>query len=201
MKTAWRSPLAVWQTAPFIQVGKNTESREDLLETFRGIFLGGLLVIIVLGFSAGQFLTRRALKPIRQIISTVRTIADTGKVQARLPAIHTGDELDELSRLVNRMLARIETLITGMQATLDNVAHDLRTPMTRLRGMAEMALAGNGTARSLPGGPGGLPGGIGAGAGDAEHPHGYIRGRNRDHAVKPGEGESAGNPDRRHRTL
>ncbi len=126
-----------------LQVGKNTESREDLLETFRGIFLGGLLVIIVLGFSAGQFLTWRALKPIRQIISTVRTIADTGKIQARLPAIHTGDELDELSRLVNRMLARIETLITGMQATLDNVAHDLRTPMTRLRGMAEMALAGN----------------------------------------------------------
>ena len=128
-----------------LQVGKNTESREDLLETFRGIFLGGLLVIIVLGFSAGQFLTWRALKPIRQIISTVRTIADTGKVQARLPDIHTGDELAELSRLVNRMLARIETLITGMQETLDNVAHDLRTPMTRLRGVAEMALAGSGT--------------------------------------------------------
>jgi signal transduction histidine kinase len=127
-----------------LQVGKNTESREDLLETFRGIFLGGILVIIVLGFGAGQFLTRRALKPIRRIISTVRTIADTGQVQARLPAIYTGDEFAELSGLVNRMLTRIETLITGMKETLDNVAHDLRTPMTRLRGMSEMALAGNG---------------------------------------------------------
>jgi signal transduction histidine kinase len=126
-----------------LQVGKNTESREDLLETFRGIFLGGILIIIVLGFSAGQFLTVRALKPIRRIISTVRTIADTGKVQARLPIMHTGDELAELSGLVNRMLVRIETLITGMKETLDNVAHDLRTPMTRLRGMAEMALAGD----------------------------------------------------------
>jgi signal transduction histidine kinase len=128
----------------FLQVGLKTESREDLLQTFRGIFLGGILVVIVLGFGAGQFLTVRALKPVRQIISTVRTIADTGKIQARLPDIRTGDELDELSRLVNRMLARIETLITGMKDTLDNVAHDLRTPMTRLRGMAEMALAGNG---------------------------------------------------------
>jgi signal transduction histidine kinase len=127
-----------------LQVGKNTESREDLLETFRGIFLGGILVIIVLGFGVGQFLTWRSLKPIRQIIYTVRTIADTGKVEARLPVIRTGDELDELSRLVNRMLARIETLITGLKETLDNVAHDLRTPMTRLRGMAEMALAGAG---------------------------------------------------------
>jgi signal transduction histidine kinase len=127
-----------------LQVGKDTESREDLLETFRGIFFGGILVIIVLGFGAGQFLTWRALKPIRQTILTVRTIADTGKIQARLPDIQTGDEFAELSGLVNRMLAKIETLINGMKETLDNVAHDLRTPMTRLRGMAEMALAGNG---------------------------------------------------------
>jgi signal transduction histidine kinase len=131
-----------------LQVGLNTESREDLLETFRGIFLGGILVIIVLGFGAGQFLTWRALKPVREITTTVSTIADTGQVQARLPDIHTGDEFAELSGLVNRMLSRIETLITGMKNTLDNVAHDLRTPMTRLRGMAEMALAGNGPAEA-----------------------------------------------------
>jgi signal transduction histidine kinase len=127
----------------FLQVGKNTESREDLLETFRGIFAGGGLIIVLLGFGAGYFLTNRALKPVRQINDTVSAIAATGNLEARLPVIRTGDELDDLSRLVNQMLARIATLITGMKATLDNVAHDLRTPMTRMRGMAEMALAGN----------------------------------------------------------
>jgi heavy metal sensor kinase len=127
----------------FLQVGKNTDSREDLLETFRGIFAGGALVIILLGFGAGYFLTNRALKPIRQINDTVSDLTATGNMKARLPVIRTGDELDDLSRLVNQMLARIETLITGMKETLDNVAHDLRTPMTRLRGMAEMALAGD----------------------------------------------------------
>jgi signal transduction histidine kinase len=83
------------------------------------------------------------LKPIRQINDTVSDLTATGNMKARLPVIRTGDELDDLSRLVNQMLARIETLITGMKETLDNVAHDLRTPMTRLRGMAEMALAGD----------------------------------------------------------
>jgi signal transduction histidine kinase len=55
----------------------------------------------------------------------------------------TGDEMDKLSLLFNAMLDRIELLVTGMRNTLDTVAHDLRTPMTRLRGTAELALQGD----------------------------------------------------------
>jgi signal transduction histidine kinase len=121
-------------------VGKDTESREDFLESFRGIFVGVMLPVIILGFLGGQFLASRALRPVRQLIQTVQTINTTGEIEARMPIAPSGDELGELARLFNRMLEKIEAQIKGMKGTLDNVAHDLRTPLTRLQGMAEMAL-------------------------------------------------------------
>src|SRR5258707_3434355 len=61
-------------------------------------------------------------------------------MDARVLASQTGDELHELVMLFNSMLEKIETLIKGMHGSLDAVAHDLRTPLARLRGTAEMAL-------------------------------------------------------------
>jgi len=122
-----------------LQVGKGPEEREDFLERFREIFGLIMIPVVLIGLIAGAFLAFRSLRPIRDLIHTVRDI-DTGKMDARVPSSRTGDELDELVRLFNNMLEKIETLITGMQDALDNVAHDLRTPVTRLRTVVETTL-------------------------------------------------------------
>jgi signal transduction histidine kinase len=95
--------------------------------------------VIGLGFAAGAFLAFRALRPIRHLICTVQSI-EAGSMDARVPTRDTADELDELGRLFNGMLDRIAALIQGMRGALDNVAHDLRTPLARIRGIAELAL-------------------------------------------------------------
>ncbi len=122
-----------------LQVGRSTRGTEELLEHFRMIFLGILIPVVALGFCGGVFLTSRTLLPIKNLIHTVRSI-ERGEIGARVSEGHAQDELYELIVVFNRMLERIETLICGMKACLDNVAHDLRTPVTRLRITAEMAL-------------------------------------------------------------
>jgi signal transduction histidine kinase len=123
-----------------LQVGKSTEDQGDLLKIFYKTFVGIVIPVILIGFIGGGFLAFRALQPIRSLINFQRSIIKTGRMDMRVPTRQTGDELEELVVLFNRMLEKIEVLINGMRDSLDNVAHDLRTPMTRLQGIAEMAL-------------------------------------------------------------
>ena len=125
-----------------LQVGKSLSDSNKFLEHFRAIFASIMIPMIFIGFIGGMFLAIHTLKPIRYLIDTTRSITETNKIDIRIPATQRKDELEELSMLFNTMLERIEILINGMKMGLDNVAHDLRTPMTRLRGTAEMALQG-----------------------------------------------------------
>jgi signal transduction histidine kinase len=130
-----------------LQVGKTTEARNQLLSNFRRVLMLGAGAALVIGMAGGLFLTRSTLKPLRELRDTVRRILQTGQTDDRVPVHGNEDAVDELSTLFNAMLARITTLIHGMRNALDHVAHDLRTPMTRLRVTAESALATNDPAK------------------------------------------------------
>ena len=124
-----------------VQVGKSTEARDALLARFRAALGLVTLLIVVVALTGGWLATRSALFPIRRLTQAIRRVIRTGRTDARVPLSGTGDALDELTELFNAMLGKIEGLVDAMRGALDNVSHDLRTPLTRLRGTAEMALA------------------------------------------------------------
>ena len=121
------------------QVGISTEDRQAVLQRFREAFVIVSIPLIVLAVAGGALLSIRVLMPLRNLLSAAASI-ESGQMDARVPATLTGDELDELGSLFNRMIEKINQLILAMRGSLDSVAHDLRTPMTRFRNNAEKAL-------------------------------------------------------------
>jgi signal transduction histidine kinase len=123
-----------------LQVGKSIQDRNEVLEHFRDTLLATIIPMVIIGLAGGSFLAYRALRPIHNLSLVARTIVDTSRFDSRVPTHDTGGELNELVIVFNQMLGKIELLIQSMKEALDNVAHDLRTPVTRLRGVAEAAL-------------------------------------------------------------
>jgi signal transduction histidine kinase len=123
-----------------LQVGRSTRVRGDVLRRFRELLGMLLAATVAAGLLGGFLLTRRALRPLRDLARTLGDIVRTGRLDARVPAREGGDALDELVRLANALLTRIESLVRSMHGSLDAVAHDLRTPLMRLRVTAGRAL-------------------------------------------------------------
>lgn len=124
----------------YLQVGHNNTESRLVLSNFRKIALNIFLPAIFFSLLTGWLVTRSALSPLHALIDTVRHILATGDLQRRVPAGAQRGELTELTSMFNSMLDQNEKLINGSRETLDNVAHDLRTPMTHLRNSAERAL-------------------------------------------------------------
>jgi signal transduction histidine kinase len=122
-------------------VGRDIEDLHRFAGTMGQVALGGLALLLALGIGAGLLISRSMLGRIEAITEASRTIM-AGDLSKRLPLKGSGDELDRLSASLNAMLARIEELLAAVREVSDNIAHDLKTPLNRLRNRAEAALRG-----------------------------------------------------------
>jgi signal transduction histidine kinase len=120
-------------------VGRDLEEREHVHNIIIGAGRWSIAVVVVLGLTGGFFVAWRVLKRIDAMTDTTQTIM-RGDLSGRLPVSGSGDELDRLADHLNAMLERIEALMRGLKEVSDNIAHDLKTPLTRLRNRAEEAL-------------------------------------------------------------
>lgn len=123
-----------------MQIGESSEDNERLLEVFREIFGATMVVLMALGALIGWFMARRALVGVEEVTRTAMDIS-RGAFERRVSVKARGNEINRLATAFNVMLDRINVLVAGMREMADNMAHDLRSPITRIHGIAEMTLA------------------------------------------------------------
>lgn len=120
-------------------VGHDIEEGVRLRHILAGALATSLIWLVIIGTIGGLWAARRVLHRVDKINAQAQTIV-TGGLSGRVPLAGTGDELDRLVQNLNAMLDRIQVLMAGLKEVSDNLAHDLRTPLTRLRSRAEQAL-------------------------------------------------------------
>jgi heavy metal sensor kinase len=123
-----------------LQVGQSLEEDEEFLHAALHGFLLALAAVLLLGGPIGWFMARRALRGVNEVTRTATRIAE-GALDQRVAAGTGGDEIALLARAFNLMLDRIQALIHGMREMTDNLAHDFRSPLARIRAGADMSLA------------------------------------------------------------
>jgi signal transduction histidine kinase len=119
-------------------VGQDVQEQERLRALTIEALAWGLALTLALGFIGGILMSRTTLQRIEAINRTSRGIVG-GDMRSRIPTRGTGDEFDRLAQNLNAMLDQIETLMAGIRQVSDNIAHDLRSPLTRLRSRLELA--------------------------------------------------------------
>ncbi len=122
-----------------VQVGRPLLDHELWLRGFIGDLGKVLVVALLISVIVGGFVARRALAPISEMAATASAISGRS-LGKRVPLSGRGDEVDRLAEAFNGMLDRIDTLVQGLRDVTDTLAHDLRTPITGIRGLAEVTL-------------------------------------------------------------
>jgi len=124
-----------------LQLGESMAGDAEVLQRFRDTLGFATIALVLCSVVGGGFMARRALLGVQQVTQTARDIA-SGAWHSRVPVSHRNDEIDELAAAFNEMVDRIQTLIKELREVTDDIAHDLRTPVMRMRAAAESALLG-----------------------------------------------------------
>jgi heavy metal sensor kinase len=127
-----------------LQLGITVQDDWRVIDQARRTISLIMLAVVGIAVVVGWLLARRALVGVQHVSSTAKAISRS-ELQRRVPTSGSGDEIDQLASTFNRMLERIESLVKGMGETNDNIAHELRSPITRIRGQAEAILTGTGS--------------------------------------------------------
>jgi signal transduction histidine kinase len=122
-----------------LQIAESLEEDDDVLAAVRSSFAVTIPIILAIAGAFGWFMARKALQGVVEVTQAAIEISK-GDLSRRVPETHRGDEVDRLAATFNKMLDRIQSLITGMREMTDNIAHDLRSPLARIRAVAEGAL-------------------------------------------------------------
>ena len=127
-----------------VHLGQALDDLTRIIDAFQRTFVAIMAVLFILAAVIGWFMARRALAGVENVTRTARRISGSSLTE-RVPVTGREDEIDQLAVTFNQMLDRIQTLVTGIKEMTDNIAHDLKSPITRIRGQAELALVGSGS--------------------------------------------------------
>jgi signal transduction histidine kinase len=127
-----------------LQIGETLEDAENYLQIFRNLFLILLIILMFLSTLIGWVIARRALMDMEEVTDTAMEISG-GAYDRRVQVKDRFEEIKRLGNTFNNMLDRIQNLLKSMREVNDNIAHDLRSPLTRIRGAAEMSLLNQGS--------------------------------------------------------
>ncbi|MBX7255851.1 MAG: HAMP domain-containing histidine kinase [Candidatus Hydrogenedentes bacterium] len=144
LTTTATGPQTRVMTAPLngdiiFQMGVSTEANDAIMNTFRWVFLGGIIVIVPFSAAGAWYMLRRALRRVEQVTYAATSI-ELGNLSQRVQVSGYEDEIADLATAFNRMIEHNERLIKNLKEVSDDIAHDLRGPITRIRGTAEVAL-------------------------------------------------------------
>lgn len=130
----------VAEDGTIFQTGVSDQQRRQFASALKKVFIILVIPLIIISMAFGLWYSKNTLKPVLDLTKHIKNIIKTGRREQTTITYAQDDELSELVTLFSTLSGKNENLIKGMKETLDNVSHDLRTPLTRIRGIAEVAL-------------------------------------------------------------